>query len=119
MIAGEKRNLVDLDLIGGIWPLHLCWLTIKQPFLNIEVDGNDVYQSNPSSVFGSLGFMGSAAGSMTGVSRYDEINDDYCLWFDAGWKVYIHNHLLIQVNNSGINPCNVKIIRGRYLKYRG
>jgi len=91
----------------------------KETILNIEVDGYDVYQSNPSSVFGSLGFMGSAVNSMAGVSVYDEITNNYCLWFDAGWKVYIHNHLLIQVHNASVNPCTVKIIRGRYLKYGG
>ena len=118
MIAGEKRNLVDLDLTG-VFGLAFMLVDNKSAILKIEVDGYDVYQSNPSSVFGSLGFMGSAIGSMAGVSKYDEINDDYGLWFDAGWKVYIHNHLLIQVFNISVNPCNVHIIRGRYLKYKG
>jgi len=42
MIAGEKRNLVDLDLTG-VFGLAFMLVDNKSAILKIEVDGYDVY----------------------------------------------------------------------------
>ena len=118
MGAGETRNLVDLDMVG-VFGLVFMVVDNNESLLRVEVDGREVFEIDVRAAFATRQLYWGALGGIIGVTTYDEINDHYSLWFNANWKIYVHNHLTIQIQNLTLNPCNVRIIQGMYLKYKG
>jgi len=118
MIVNEKRSIVDIDLVG-VFGIAYVLMNNKASYFRIEVDGRQIFELAPSTVFEDLRLDAGKISGVMGVSTYDEVNDHYSLWYHTDWKIYVHEHLLVEVYNFTINPCTVAAIWCEYAEYKG
>jgi len=117
ILPGDERSLYDFDLVG-VFGLASMRVNNKYALLDIEVDGIEIFLGSPDYAFSSHGFYKGALDGVTGVSIFNEIDNDYTLWFKTDWNVYVHNHLKIAIQNETLNNVNVSTVRGHILTYR-
>ena len=118
LLALERRSIVDIDLVG-IFGIAFALVNNKGSYFRIEVDGREVFELAPSTVFTQLQCYNGKVKGVVGSTIYDEVNDKYSIWYHTDWKIYVHKHLKVEVWNFTINPCTVAAIWCEYAKYKG
>jgi len=118
LIVNERRSLVDIDLIG-IFGISYALMDNNQAIFRIEIDGREIFENDAKTLFTELQIYGGKIKGVLGATVYDEVNDKYSLWYHNDWKIYVHNHLKIEIWNLTLNPCIVDTIWCEYAKYKG
>lgn len=115
---GDSRSIVDLDLVGVF---GICYVLMdnKRSYFRVVIDGRKIFELSPQAVFEDLQLYGGKISGALGVSTYDDVNDKYSLWYHTDWKIYVHNHLKVDVYNFTISNCNVAAIWCEYAEYKG
>ena len=118
ILATQRRSLIDIDLVG-IFGITFMLVNNKGAYLRIEVDGRQIFELAPSTVFTDLQLYAGKIKGIMGVSTYNEIDNKYSLWYHTDWKIYVHKHLLVEVYNFTIDPCQVSAIWCEYAEFKG
>ena len=113
-----RYDLVDIDMVG-IFGIAFLLSDNKGTYLRMEVDGRQIFELAASDVFKDIGLGKGGLHGVIGSSMYDEVNDKYSLWYNNDWRIYVHNHLLVEVYNFTINPCLIAAVWCEYATYTG
>lgn len=118
MIINEHRAVVDIDMVGLFGEVFML-VNNKEAYLRIEIDGREIFELSAGDIFRYYGLYKGALNGIIGSSIYNEIDDKYSAWYNNNWNIYIHEHLLVEIWNFTLNPCQVGMIWTNYATYRG
>ena len=113
---GVTVTLFDIDF-EGVLAAITCWTDYKSTVYQIFVDGVLIMDFWPEWIFEYWMLRNPGCGmDIVGISRYDEVNDIYNLWWQSHFKCYVKNNIKVTAKQDSGAPQTAKITSITYLK---